>query len=102
MRRIAFVAEIRAGRKADLERMLAAGPPFDLEASGFEHHRVFVGDNDAVFLFEGVNPLKAVQALATQRALTRQITQMMGILSAPRFLGEVYTWDRAEPAVVDG
>jgi hypothetical protein len=98
MRRIAFVAEIRPGRKAELERLLAAGPPFDLAGAGFEHHRVFVGDRDAVFLFEGVNPLKAVQALATQRALTKQITHMMGILSAPRFLGEVYAWDRPEPA----
>ena len=30
MSRIAFVAEIRPGRKPDLERILAEGPPFDL------------------------------------------------------------------------
>jgi hypothetical protein len=94
MSRIAFVAEIRPGRKADLERILSEGPPFDLAGAGFERHRVFVGDHDAVFLFEGVNPLRAVQALATQRALTVQISKMMGILAAPRFLGEAYAWDR--------
>ncbi len=98
MSRIAFVAEIRPGRKADLERLLAVGPPFDLESAGFEHHRVYVGDKEAVFVFEGINPLKAVQALATQRALTKQIARTMGILSAPRFLGEVYAWDRREAA----
>ena len=101
MRRIAFVAEIRPGRKADLERMLAGGPPFDLASAGFAHHRVYIGDNDAVFLFEGPNPLKSVQALATQRALTKQIAKTMGILSAPRFLGEVYAWDRPEAAAVE-
>jgi hypothetical protein len=98
MSRIAFVAEIRPGRKADLERILAEGPPFDLAGAGFERHRVFVGDHDAVFLFEGVNPLKAVQALATQRSLTVQISKMMGILAAPRFLGEAYAWDRPAAA----
>jgi hypothetical protein len=98
MSRIAFVAEIRRGRKADLERILAESPPFDLAGAGFERHRVFVGDRDAVFLFEGVNPLKAVQALATQRSLTVQISKMMGILAAPRFLSEVYAWDRPAPA----
>ena len=98
MSRIAFVSEIRPGRKADLERILSEGPPFDLAGAGFERHRVFVGDHDAVFLFEGVNPLKAVQSLATQRALTEQISKMMGILAAPRFLGEVYAWDRPAPA----
>ena len=45
-----------------------------------------------------MNPLKAVQALATQRSLTAQISKMMGILAAPRFLGEVYAWDRPAPA----
>jgi hypothetical protein len=98
MSRIAFVAEIRPGRKGDLERILSEGPPFDLAGAGFQRHRVFVGDHDAVFLFEGINPLKAVQTLATQRSLTAQISKMMGILSAPRFLGEVYAWDRPEPA----
>ena len=51
-----------------------------------------------MFLFEGINPLKAVQTLSTQRSLTAQISKMMGILSAPRFLGEVYAWDRPEAA----
>ena len=98
MSRIAFVAEIRPGRKPDLERILSEGPPFDLAGAGFERHRVFVGDHDAVFLLEGINPLKAVQTLSTQRSLTAQISKMMGILSAPRFLGEVYAWDRPEAA----
>jgi len=91
---IAFVAEIRPGRRADLEEILTHEPPFDLTGAGFERHRVYVGDRDAVFVFEGPNAFSAVKALAAKRDLTSQIGRMMGVLSAPRFLHEVYAWDR--------
>ncbi len=49
----AIVAEIRPGMKPALERTLEAGPPVDLAVECFEHHEVFMGDADVVFVFTG-------------------------------------------------
>ena len=67
---IAILAEIRPGKRADLERVLAEGPPFDLTKEGFEHHEVFVGDSDVVFVFTGPGAASQVRRMAgTPRAL---------------------------------
>jgi hypothetical protein len=93
--RIAFTARIRPGERERLERMFAAGPPFDPDRSGFDHHAVFLGDEDVVFLFEGDDPLPAVRRLAAQPGLLREVVQMAGSVSSPHMMCEVYRWSRA-------
>ena len=93
--RIAFTAKIHPGERDRLRQMFESGPPFDPERSGFDHHAVFLGDEDVVFLFEGDDPLPAVRRLAAQPGLLGDVVRMAGILSPPHMTREVYAWSRA-------
>jgi hypothetical protein len=92
--RIAVAAKIRPGSRAKLEQMLSEGPPFDLAVAGFDHHHVYVGDEDVFFLFEGGAPVTAVKRLAAERRLMSHMVRMAGVVSSPRLLAEAYSWDR--------
>jgi hypothetical protein len=92
--RIAVTAQIRPGKREELERLLEQGPPFDLEAEGFERHEVFLGDTDAVFLFTGPAAMSQIERMAGSRALYAQVLKMTGFLSAPRVLNQAFEWHR--------
>jgi hypothetical protein len=91
---IAVLAEIRPGKRAALERSLAQGPPFDLGKEGFEHHEVFVGDTDVVFIFTGPGAAGELRRIAATPELFRQAIHMADILAAPRLLEQTFHWDR--------
>lgn len=92
---IAIVAEVRPGKRADLERMLEHGPPFDLAKEGFEHHEVFLGDTDIVFVFTGPGAASQLRRMAATPELFRQAIHMSDILAAPRLLQQTFEWGRA-------
>jgi hypothetical protein len=98
---IAVLAEIRPGKKAALERALAEGPPFDLGKEGFEHHEVFVGDTDAVFVFTGPGAAGELRRIAATPELFRQAIHLADILASPRLLEQTFHWNRrgTEPQV---
>ncbi len=91
---IAVLAEIRPGKRAALEHSLAQGPPFDLGKEGFEHHEVFVGDTDVVFIFTGPGAAGELRRIAATPELFRQAIHMADILAAPRLLEQTFHWDR--------
>jgi hypothetical protein len=91
---IAILAEIRPGKRGDLERALAEGPPFDLAKEGFEHHEVFLGDTDVVFVFTGPAAASELRRIAATPELFRRVIHMTDILSAPRLLEQTFRWNR--------
>jgi hypothetical protein len=91
---IAILAEIRPGKRADLERTLEQGPPFDLAKEGFEHHEVFLGDTDIVFVFTGPGAASQLRRIAATPELFRQAIHMSDILAAPRLLQQTFQWGR--------
>lgn len=96
---IGILAEIRPGQRPALEALLQEGPPFDLAAEGFEHHAVFLGDTDVVFIFDGPSARTQLQRLAATRSLLGAFVKMSRLVSAPRILEQTFEWDRrAEPA----
>ena len=92
--RIAFTARIRPHEHERLKQRFSARPPFDPELAGFDHHAVFLGEEDVVFVFEGDDPLPAVRALAAQPGLLTDVLKMAGAVKAPHYLEEVYSWSR--------
>jgi hypothetical protein len=92
--KISVVAQIRPGKRAELERLLEQGPPFDLEAEGFERHEVFLGDTDVVFIFTGPGAMSQIERMAGSRALYAQVLKMTGFLTAPRVLNQTFEWHR--------
>ena len=89
---IGIVAEIRPGRRAALEHLLAQGPPFDLAREGFEHHEVLLGEEDVVFLFTGPGARSQLERMAASRSFLAEIGRMSTILSAPRLLDRTFEW----------
>jgi hypothetical protein len=92
--KISVIAQIRPGKREELGRLLEKGPPFDLEAEGFERHEVFVGDSDVVFLFTGPKALTHLERMAASRTLFAHVLKMTGLLSAPRVLNQTFEWHR--------
>jgi hypothetical protein len=92
--KISVIAQIRPGKRDELERLLEKGPPFDLEHEGFERHEVFVGDSDVVFLFSGPGAFTQLERMAASRALFAHVLKMTGLLSAPRVLNQTFEWHR--------
>ncbi len=92
--KISVIAQIRPGKRDELERMLEQGPPFDLGAEGFERHEVFLGDTDALFIFTGPGAMSQIERMAGSRALYAQVIKMSGYLSAPRVLNQTFEWHR--------
>jgi hypothetical protein len=91
---IAILAEIRPGKRGDLERALAQGPPFDLMREGFEHHEVFLGDTDVVFVFTGPGAASELRRIAATPEQLRRVIHMTEMLSAPRLLEQTFRWSR--------
>jgi hypothetical protein len=91
---VAILADIRPGRRAELERVLAGGPPFDLSKEGFEHHEVFLGDNEIVFVFTGPGAASELQRLASGSELAARMMSLSEILAAPRLLQQTFSWER--------
>lgn len=52
--RLALVIPLKHGAKPKAESLLAHGPPFDPADLGLESHEVFLTEQEAVFVFEGV------------------------------------------------
>jgi hypothetical protein len=92
--KISVVAQIRPGKRDELARLLEQGPPFDLEAEGFERHEVFVGDTDVVFIFTGPGAVGRLERMAASRALFSLVLKMTGLVSAPRMLNQTFEWHR--------
>ena len=49
---LAVVLPLVEGKRESVRALLAQGPPFDPEAVGLARHQVFLGDEEAVFVFE--------------------------------------------------
>ena len=88
---VVVVASIRPGRRDELEKLLAAGPPFDLAASGFTNHSAFLGDRTVVLVFEGPAAREHLQDLS-KRLPMRELARMGTLVHEPELLPERLSW----------
>src|SRR6478736_1285414 len=91
---IAVVATIRPGKREQLTKLLAQGPPFDLAASGFTDHHAFVGEKTVVLVFEGPSALQHVQSLRRRLPMT-ELARMGLLVRDPELLTDRLTWEAA-------
>ena len=94
---VVVTAQIRPGKREELVRMLAEGPPFDLAAKGFDRHLAFLGDQQLVLVFEGERAVTSVRSLAASLPLS-EVTRLGRLVSHPQLLTEARVWT-ASPAV---
>jgi hypothetical protein len=94
---VVVVGTIRPGKRAELEHMLAAGPPFDLATSGFTNHYAFVGDRTVVFVFEGAEAHQHLRDLTTRLPM-KELARLGLLIHHPELLTERVSWTPATNA----
>ena len=88
---VVVVGTIRPGKREELKKLLAAGPPFDLATSGFTSHSAFVGERTVVFVFEGVEAHQHLRDL-TKRLPMKELARMGMLVHHPELLTERVSW----------
>jgi hypothetical protein len=89
--RVAIAARIRPGKREQLARRLAEGPPFDLADRGFTRHQAFLGDQTVVFVFEGIGALERVNDLSRGLPIT-ELARMGLLIQTPQVLPDSFEW----------
>ena len=95
MSRLVVVAPLRPGSRRQVEELLAEGPPFDLEATRFDSHLVFLTDEEAVFVFEGAGDAPTLHLQAEDPALLLAAEAWREHLAGrPRRASTAFSWSR--------
>jgi hypothetical protein len=100
MERVAIVVRLKEGTGPLAAELIAAGPPFDLEASGIVRHSVYLSAGAVVFVFEGHQVEWVVDDLIndpSQPALQSAFDQWRSIADgSPRIARERFGWAARE------
>jgi hypothetical protein len=100
-RRLLVALPLKDGALEQARELIASGPPFDPEELGLERHRVFLFDDEVLFVFEsGASAQKLEDALA-RPDLWRGAGEWHDLVAGPpRVAEDVYAWD-SEPSSVE-
>lgn len=91
---VVVVGSIRPGKRDQLEKLLSAGPPFDLAESGFTNHYAFIGERTVVLVFEGAGAHEHVRDLS-KRLPMAELARMGMLVHHPELLTERLSWTPA-------
>ena len=92
LERVAVVVPLKPGARAKARALLATGPPFDPTALGLARHEVFLTDDEAVFVFEGV-PAALLSRIADQSDIWAAADAWQPLIAGPlRYADPAYTW----------
>jgi hypothetical protein len=88
----AVVVPFKEGARGQVAELLEDGPPFDPKALGLERHEVFLGDREAIFVFEGL-PAVVLERLLRDGVLAKATEAWEPLLEGQaQFADQVYTW----------
>ena len=88
---------LRAGSEAEVQALLAAGPPFDPDEMGLSQHEVFLTPDEAIFVFESRLGDKALEPLLEQPELWETAAAWHEHVDGPpRIAEDVYSWARPD------
>jgi hypothetical protein len=93
---LVVVAPLKDGALERARELLAEGPPFDLEASRFEKHEVFLTSREVVFVFKGGPGPGGTLALAAEDPQVWRAAKDWGecLDGRPRIARSVFAWKR--------
>jgi hypothetical protein len=96
--RLVLIASLKPGAEAGAAELIAEGPPFDLERSGFERHAIYLSSGEVVFVFEGHEVEWAVDALVDAPfnwMLSDALERWRAVIvDTPRVAREQFSWAR--------
>jgi hypothetical protein len=95
MDRLMIVARLKPDRRADAERLLRQGPPFEPAELGFERHSVYLTGSEVVFLFEAPEVEWIVETIVDDPVLSTALSPWRTLTEGPpRIAHEYYFWTR--------
>lgn len=98
MSRVAVVVPLRPEAVETARRLVQQGPPFDLDDTPLEAHCVYLGDREAVFVFEGPGAREVVEHLIGEASVWEAATAWRACLDGkPRVADTVFSWRRPAP-----
>jgi hypothetical protein len=93
MERIVVVARLKPGSQEQAKELLEGGPPYDLAAAGFQHHAVYLSDDEVVFVFEGAAIDQSVRDLVNDPVRSATFSVWGPLLAdGPRIALERFSW----------
>lgn len=102
MERLALIARLKPGIQARAEELIAKGPPFDLQGSGFVRHSVFLSATEVFFVFEAPEVEWLVDALVDDPfhwMLAEALDDWRPLVEGkPRIAREEFSWERDRAA----
>ena len=102
MERLALIASVKPGAETTAAELIAEGPPFDLERSGFERHSIYLSAGEVVFVFEAHEVEWLIDALVDapfEWMLSDALERWSPLVEGPpRIAREHFSWTRPPEA----
>jgi hypothetical protein len=99
--RLALIARLKPGSYPRAKELIAKGPPFDVQASGFVRHSVFLSSSEVIFVFEAPEVEWLVDSLVYepfQWMLQDTLDEWRPLVEEqPRMAREEFFWERDRP-----
>jgi hypothetical protein len=96
--RLLVAVPLKEGMLEQARELIAEGPPFDSEETGLERHRVFLLEDEVLFVFESGQSAKKLEAALARPDLWRGAAAWQDLVAGPPRIAEaVYAWDREAP-----
>lgn len=96
--RVAVVLPIKATAKDRVREILAAGPPFDLEACGIDGYHVFSTGNEVIFILDASDPSRLQRLVANLDLITAAEAWQEHAAGPARIAEEAFSWSRPDLA----
>jgi hypothetical protein len=88
MERLVVTLKLRKGTQEPAAELIAAGPPFDPGNLGLARHAVYLGDNLAIFAFEGEDVEERVRGVINDPIRSASFTAWVPLLAGRPALAE--------------
>ena len=94
LERLVVTLKLRKGTQEPAAKLIAAGPPFEPADLGLARHAVYLGDDLAIFVFEGQDVEERVRGLINDPVRSASFASWMPLLAGrPALAHEVYHWE---------
>ena len=94
MERLVVTVKLRKGTHEQAAELIAAGPPFDPGDLGIARHAVYLGNDLAIFAFEGEGVEERVRVVINDPVRSASFAAWVPLLAGrPALAHEVYYWD---------
>lgn len=91
----AIVVPLKDGARDAAQALLESGPPFDPTMTELERHEVFLGEREAIFVFDSPVGIEAIRPLLEDASVWRGLAAWGELLDGPpRFAEAAFSWSK--------